>query len=61
MYVVIRNEDGREEDWFAVGFYKPSGEWVKNSEYARFEQAAALASYLNGGLKPQGVQDTDLP
>lgn len=33
-----------------VGFYKPDGEWVSESEHPDGKKAAARVHYLNGGL-----------
>lgn len=32
-----------------VGFYKPDGEWVPESDHTSPEDAAARVNYLNGG------------
>jgi len=48
MYV-YRTEQIEGEDWFVVGFYKPNGGWVSESEWAEQEAAATRVNFLNGG------------
>lgn len=45
MFVYIRSE---EELW-TVGFYKPNGEWMPESDWRSPEEAAERVHYLNGG------------
>jgi len=45
MYVYIESEKGL----WTVGFYKPDGEWVAESDHSSLESAANRTSYLNGG------------
>jgi len=47
MYVYISAEPGL----WTVGFYKPNGEWVSESDHTTTEDAAARVHYLNGGQK----------
>lgn len=44
MYVYIRTEPGL----WTVGFYKPDGTWIPESDHSSTEQAAARVHYLNG-------------
>ena len=34
---------------YVVGFYKPDGEWVPESDHATDDSAAARVAWLNGG------------
>jgi hypothetical protein len=45
MYVYIKSE---QYVW-TVGFYKPNGEWVAESDHETRESAANRVHYLNGG------------
>jgi len=45
MYVYIHTETCL----WTVGFYKPDGEWVSDSDHDTPEKAAARVHYLNGG------------
>ena len=44
-YVYVKSE---HRVW-TVGFYKPDGEFMGESDYVSSEEAAARVSYLNGG------------
>lgn len=44
MYVYIRSEPGL----YTVGFYRPDGKWVAESDHSTRDEAAARVSYLNG-------------
>jgi hypothetical protein len=44
-YVYIESE----KNVYTVGFYKPGGEFVPESDCGSKEEAAARVSYLNGG------------
>lgn len=44
MYVYIQTE----ARLWTVGFYKPNGEWVSESDHATQDEAAARVAYLNG-------------
>lgn len=43
-YVYVRNEPGL----YTVGFYKPNGDWVSESDHGTSKEAAARTAYLNG-------------
>ena len=45
MWVYIRPEPGL----YAVGFYKPDGTWVPESDHADKSEARDHVNYLNGG------------
>lgn len=45
MWVYIESEPGL----FTVGFYRPDGKWMPESDWPTAEQAAARVHYLNGG------------
>jgi hypothetical protein len=45
MYVYIKSEP----NLWTVGFYKPDGEWVAESDWSSSEEAAERVHYLNGG------------
>jgi hypothetical protein len=45
MYVYLSSEP----NLWTVGFYKPSGEWMPESDHATKEEAAERVRYLNGG------------
>jgi hypothetical protein len=53
MYVYKQTEfagpDGH--NLFTVGFYKPDGKWLAESDHATTEAAAARVAYLNGGAQ----------
>ena len=54
MYVYIESERFTGEDGFThvlytVGFYKPDGKWVAESDHTDREEAAKRVHYLNGG------------
>jgi len=38
-----------EANLYSVGFYKPNGKWVPESDYNDREQAARRVHFLNGG------------
>lgn len=44
-YVYIKTE----ESLWTVGFYKPDGEWMPESDKTSQEEAARRVHYLNGG------------
>ena len=44
-YVYIKSE----EKLWTVGFYKPNGQWVPESDHASAADAAKRARWLNGG------------
>lgn len=46
MWVFIESEEGH---LWTVGFYKPNGEWVPESDHRSVAAAAARVNYLNGG------------
>ena len=48
-YVYKRAEPGL----WTVGFYKPDGEWMAESDHSLSEDAAARVHYLNGGNEPE--------
>ena len=37
---------------YTVGFYKPDGEWMPDSDHKEQEKAAQRVAFLNGGGKP---------
>jgi hypothetical protein len=45
MWVYIQSEPRL----WTVGFYKPTGEWVADSDHGDREEAAKRVAYLNGG------------
>ena len=47
MYVYIRSEPGV----WTVGFYKPNGDFITESDYSSREEAAERVAWLNGGVK----------
>lgn len=50
MYVYIDSEKLGNGNWLrTVGFYKPDGTWVSESDHETEEAAAARVAYLNGG------------
>jgi len=50
MYCYIVSESGTEfGKLYTVGFYKPSGAWVPESDHDDDESAARRVSFLNGG------------
>jgi len=53
MYVYIQSE----KSLWTVGFYKPNGEWVPESDYDTKERAAERTAWLNGSrpTMPQSV------
>lgn len=46
-YVYIRSEPGL----WTVGFYKPDGSWVAESDHSSPQEAAARVAWLNGGAR----------
>jgi hypothetical protein len=48
-YVYIQSEPSL----WTVGFYKPDGKWEPESDHSTTAEAAARASYLNGGDHPK--------
>lgn len=50
MYVYIESE----RNLWTVGFYRPDGEWVSESDHSKREEAAKRVRYLNGGATPSG-------
>ena len=46
-YVYVKSEP----NLYTVGFYKPSGEWVSESDYHMKTEAAERVAYLNGSQK----------
>jgi len=44
MYVYIRSEP----QLWTVGFYKPNGEWVPESDHSSRDGAAKRVAWLNG-------------
>jgi hypothetical protein len=40
---------------FTVGFYRPDGEWVPESDHGTSEEAAGRAHYLNGGVDIESI------
>lgn len=55
-YVYILSEHGNYGDLWTVGFYKPDGTWVPESDHDRKEKAAARVHYLNGGRTEEDQQ-----
>ena len=55
-YVYIESEHNA---LWTVGFYKPDGKWVAESDHDSEESAAARVHYLNGGVesKPESKLD----
>ena len=49
MYVYITSPQGNGFDLYTVGFYKPDGKWVPESDHEKEEKAAARVHHLNGG------------
>ena len=47
MYVYIKSES----TLWTVGFYKPDGEWMPESDHFSKESAQKQVNYLNGGEK----------
>ena len=45
MYVYIQSE----QTLWTVGFYKPTGEWIPESDHGSIGEAAKRVHYLNGG------------
>lgn len=48
MYVYILSEKGSDYSLYTVGFYKPTGEWVPDSDHNDREKAAERVAFLNG-------------
>ena len=48
MWVYIESEPGL----YTVGFYKPDGTWVSESDHAEKSDARDRVNYLNGGMPP---------
>ena len=52
MYVYIRSDKWQERGCtkylYTVGFYKPDGEWIPESDHDSTEGAAERVAYLNG-------------
>ena len=44
MYVYIKSES----NLWTVGFYKPDGKWIPESDYDDHEKAAERVAWLNG-------------
>ena len=40
------------EDSFEVGYFRSNGAWTSVQSFATADEAAAFASYLNGGSAP---------
>lgn len=38
-----------EKGLYTVGYYKPNGEWIPDSDHDTREAAAARCHFLNGG------------
>lgn len=57
MYVYIQSE----VNWYTVGFYRPDGEWVAESDHATREAAGERVAYLNGGGKQPTTVHAQLP
>lgn len=53
MYVYLESEKWREGSTvhrlYTVGFYKPDGKWVPESDHDTKKSAASRVNYLNGG------------
>ena len=49
MYVYIQSEHTQYGSLWTVGFYKPDGTFVPESDHITQELAAARVHYLNGG------------
>ena len=52
MYVYILSEP----NLYTVGFYKPDGKWMPESDWSDKEDAAKRVNYLNGGSGEDYVQ-----
>lgn len=50
MYVYIQSEPGL----WTVGFYRPDGQWIPESDHTTAERAAARVAWLNGGNRGDG-------
>ena len=53
MYVYKYSEPGV----YAVGFYKPDGQWVPESEHTTCAAAAGRVAWLNGGEVGAGFEE----
>ena len=49
-YVYIKSEP----NLWTVGFYKPDGTWVPESDHALASDAASRVHWLNGGQNSEG-------
>jgi hypothetical protein len=53
--MMLRHTIKPDGEGYHVGYYDPAAaRWEMIAEVENLEQAAALASYLNGGDKPTG-------
>jgi len=52
MYVYRHTDTDQYGQWlWTVGFYKPNGEWVPESDHTSKDEAAKRVAWLNGGGK----------
>jgi len=56
MYVYIRSEPGL----WTVGFYRPDGTWISESDHDSREAAAGRVAYLNGSDAVHSLLDEAL-
>jgi len=57
MYCYIDGTDIRGDDCHQVGFYKPGGGWIQESDYEHADDAARRVNYLNGGVGDHMPED----
>lgn len=48
-YVYLCSERSLDHELWTVGFYKPDGEWVSESDHRSKQLAAERVHWLNGG------------
>lgn len=51
MYVYIQSE----KSLYTVGFYKPDGEFIPESDHPDSDSAARRVNFLNGGCFSEGI------
>jgi hypothetical protein len=49
MYVYIQSEKHEFGGLWTVGFYKPDGEWMPESDHTDLNEAVERVHWLNGG------------
>jgi hypothetical protein len=54
-YVYVRSEPGL----WTVGFYKPDGSWVPESDHGSSDEAAGRVAWLNGAQVEVVVTDAN--